>query len=392
MARLFTRRTFVFCTTALVSGAVHARLSWSRVLSESQSPVFPNDTAQAPSPLHVCMRFLDTHQVEWRVESSDLPTTEVCAGSKPKLQMLRLKTLFPSDSPEEPSVPFLRLIGFIPNVLPDEVFSHMTDVELRQRWDRNYTMFSRWDGGGNDKVIDELSQIERPIGAVAEKVRICDGDSCSFLPDITSRVVDWGWFAHGVGSSLMDRFGIAERMFVYERGSFCYEKRGCDAGAPRMYDVLYKGTTDEVERNSTLSESFAQWLRQCESGRKTARVSINYQHVLIIPIADAVTQLWRTPNLLLYGGSVVDEPSTRAIYETYAESVRLHASSNKLDGTLIIMTSANDVQMPKHIPMWAQRMLSTAFSRHAYRQLSDAILGCRGKKGLKSVTTQKGIN
>ncbi|KEG08827.1 hypothetical protein DQ04_06371000 [Trypanosoma grayi] len=326
------------------------------------------------------MRFLDQRRGEWKVESSNFLKEGGVSrpDDDPKVQVLRLGSSYPTDAKNGRPAPFMRIVGFFPDVLPEEVFEFMTDLHLRRQWDRNYHMFCKWNDNDNKDsaesgAVNHLETTERPIEMVAKKTPLCRGDCCLLAPDVARDTVDQGWFAHRVGHSLLDKFGIADRLFVYQRRSVSYTKRDHGPKPLKMYDVLYSGTDEAVEMTREQSKSFHKWLYLCEKEREAARVSVNYQHILILPIADAASQLWANPLPLSCGGSMVDGETTKIVYDTFINTVRLQKETNKLDGTLMIMTSANDVQIPRSVPMWAQRMLAAFFSNHAYREMLKAI-------------------
>ncbi|SCU66013.1 uncharacterized protein TEOVI_000883100 [Trypanosoma equiperdum] len=370
MPRTFYRRTATLCVSAAVATFTRRSSVW---LQELSSPVSGSEQLLA------CMDFLDAHKGQWRIESTSFPPPAKLesVGNEPGLQVLRLSTTYTAVSNGGRGVPVLRLIGYLPGVAPEEVHRHMTDLKLRRQWDHNYTMFCRWDDGTR-MFIDPLGLIRRPMEHVTRKTPVCEGDRCLLLPDVTSCVVDSGWFAHRVGNSLLEKFGIAERLFIYQRRSLCYTKQGgADANPLRMYDVLYSGDGEMLNHARTQSERFAEWMRSCSGGRKVSLVSMNYQHVLIVPISDVTAQVWKQPDRLSFGGSMVSEENTKAVYNLFMETTSHFKETRKLDGTLVVMTSANDASIPSHIPMWLQRKLTSVFSTYVYQQLLEAILSKR---------------
>ncbi|ORC93855.1 uncharacterized protein TM35_000017320 [Trypanosoma theileri] len=362
--------------------ATAAAVSWlyrqdPAVLSQETPTLTLSDIPTSSGQLWDCMRFLDERQQEWNVESNNFPKGSVTKRSceEPKIQVLRLGSPYPVNSENGRPAPFMRVVGFLPDVLPEEVFECMTDLQRRKEWDHNYHMFRKWDDSTETKVLNCLNTVERPIEMVAKKNPICQNNCCVLIPDIRRSVIDYGWFAHRVGHKLLEQFGIADRLFVYERSSVCYTPLNVDTTntSLKMYDVLYSGTDEAVNESNDQSEKFAEWLNLCEKEHDATRVSVNYQHILILPIADAASQLWSNPMPLSFGGSMVDKKSTKLVYDAFMNSVRLHKETKRLDGTLMIMTSANDVQIPSSVPMWAQRMMASFFSNHAYREMLKAI-------------------
>ncbi|RNF18625.1 uncharacterized protein Tco025E_04399 [Trypanosoma conorhini] len=363
---------------ACATVAAATTLSWLRRRAPAavtqESPALVLDSP-AVGPPWEHMSFLDAHVGEWKVESSNFPKPGTVARPTdgPKVQVLRLGSSYLPDATGGCPTPFMRVVGFFPDALPEEVFKFMTDLQLRRKWDRNYHMFCKWDPPARSSAPESLTAVKRPIEMVAKKTPICSDDTCLLVPDIAEVVLEHGWFAHRVGHALLERFGIADRLFAYERRSVCYTRPDCAASPLKLYDVLYSGSGEAVEKAAGQSEPFASWLHSCESEQEATRVSVNYQHILILPIADAAVQLWADPLRFSFGGSMVDRKTTRAIYDTFMNSVRLHEETKRLDGTLMIMTSANDVQMPSGVPMWAQRMLAAFFSNYAQREMLKAI-------------------
>ncbi|RNF05445.1 hypothetical protein TraAM80_04545 [Trypanosoma rangeli] len=332
-------------------------------------------------PLWDFMSFLDARVAEWKVESSSFPKPNAVArlSDEPKVQVLRLGSSYLPDSKGGRPIPFMRVVGFFPDALPEEIFRFMTDLQLRRRWDHNYHMFCKWDPPVTVTAPESMTAVKRPIETVAKKTPICRGDTCRLVPDIEEEVLEQGWFAHRVGHSLLEKFGMADRLFAYQRRSVCYTKSGCASSPLKLYDVLYSGSGETVKKAAEQSEPFATWLHSCESEQEATRVSVNYQHILIIPIADAAIQLWADPLPFSFAGSMVDERTTKLIYDAFMASERLHRETRRLDGTLMIMTSANDVQMPSGVPMWTQRMLATFFSNYAQREMLKAVRAYRTK-------------
>ncbi|EKF33698.1 hypothetical protein MOQ_002435 [Trypanosoma cruzi marinkellei] len=377
------RRPVKVCATVAAATA----FSWlyccrpAVVTQEAPTIALDSNVGSAVEPLWDYMSFLDAHTGEWKVESSNfLKRGEVSRhNDEPKVQVLRLGSSYSPDDGNGHPIPFMRVVGFFPDALPEEIFNFMTDLYLRRKWDRNYHMFRKWDCSAEQSAPETLNSVKRPIEMVAKKRPMCQNDVCLLVPDIKEEVVDHGWFAHRVGHSLLDRFGIADRFFAYQRRSVCYTKLGSDASLLKVYDVLYSGSGETVKKATEQSEPLAEWLHLCESEQEATRVSVNYQHILIIPIADAASQLWADPLRLAFGGSMVDGKTTKIVYDEFMDSIRLYAETKKLDGTLMIMTSANDVQMPSGVPMWAQRMLATFFSNYAHREMLKAIRSHRKK-------------
>ncbi|KAH9577493.1 hypothetical protein LSM04_006843 [Trypanosoma melophagium] len=362
--------------------ATAAAVSWLcrpdlAVLSQETPTLTLDDIPTSAGQLWECMRFLDQRQEEWNVESNNFPKGKAVERrcEEPKIQVLRLGSPYPVNSENGRPAPFMRVVGFLPDVNPEEVFECMTDLQRRKEWDHNYHMFRKWDDSSEKNIKKCLNAVERPIEMVAKKSSVCQNDCCVLVPDIRRSVVDYGWFAHRVGHKLLEQFGIADRLFVYERSSVCYKPLNIDSmnASLKMYDVLYSGTDEVVNESNNQSEGFAEWLHLCEKEHEATRVSVNYQHIIILPIADAASQLWLNPMPLSFGGSMVDKKSTKVVYDTFMNSVRLHKETKRLDGTLMIMTSANDVQIPSSVPMWAQRMLASFFSNHAHREMLKAI-------------------
>ncbi|CCD11643.1 unnamed protein product [Trypanosoma congolense IL3000] len=365
MAYSFCGRAAVF---SLSAGAV------SLLRSSSASGKENMDSVNCSKQLSACMHFVDTHVTKWQTLYSSFPKDENydVVKNATAIEVLQLEPTYSTGREGDAAVPVLRLFTFLPGVGPKDVYRYITDVKLRRRWDHNYTMFCRWKGE-EAETAGMLDSIQRPIEAVARRTRVCDGNTCLLIPDITSRVVESGWFAHGVGNSLLLKFGIAERMFVYERRSVCYTKRGDDDDGLMMYDVLYSGTEYDVQRKRARCADFREWFRTFSEGRNALLGSMYCQHLIIIPISDAVAQLREGVQHLERSGSIVDEKATKAMYKMFMDSIDRFKDKQNLDGTLVIMTSANDAKISNRTPLWVQKVLCNFFSKYAYNQLISTI-------------------
>lgn len=336
-------------------------------------------------------------------------------------------------------------------------------------------------GGGDEEAkcysLDDES-IRRDMAAVAPKVPLCVGDTCRLVPSVESELLDHNWLCHKVGSRFLARFGIAPRFFRYERVGYAHRmrdvalpasatRRDADGDAspaspadpspheerPRSaaladavaYDILYCGSRQGVAEATAASHALSDFLLRVartthtrEGGASTPEgsaagdkptaapvvpVDLNYQHVLLVPVASFQKQLLhhhhaadgRSPphhtgavvspvfDRLANSGSMRDTAATRAAYELLRASTvaTLHGDESRKDnnnnsssssssgsthavadsGTLMVMTSANDVSLPTGLPTWLQRYLSSVLSHQAYDELSKAL------KNMKSVPT-----
>ncbi|KAK7200208.1 hypothetical protein NESM_000072200 [Novymonas esmeraldas] len=301
-----------------------------------------------------------------------------------QLQILRLRAEY-ADSTGA-TAPVMRIVGFFPAVATSTVHDHLTNVELRRRWDANYTHFARFDGTRPPVVLESVPTVRRPLAAVARRRPQCSGDVCTLVPDVSTAALDDGWFCHRVGGALLRRFGLADRLFQYERISFVHRFDGGRAdtaetggGAAAMYDVLFCGSKRARAAATSMAPPLGAWLQENRSASPCEEVDVNFQHVVLIPIADAAEQLFADAaqlRRLCTMGSLLDETSSKLVYSVFKDTTeRAARGAAPQPGTLLVMTSANKVGVPPLLPRWVQATVSSTMSRKAYgRLLEECVL------------------
>ncbi|KAG5486787.1 hypothetical protein LSCM4_06252 [Leishmania orientalis] len=318
---------------------------------------------------------LQDQGIPWDVESDDFH--HGYNAKTVQLQILRLRAEY-ADSTGSKS-PVMRIVGFFPGVPTSSVYKHLTNVALRCRWDSNYTHFEQF-LGKCPATLAKAEDLRRPFAAVAKKRAHCSGDVCTLVPDVVSATLDGGWFSHRVGGPLMRRFGLADRLFQYERHTYAYSfckdavtMPGDTARTTTVYDILFSGSKRAREAAAIEAPLLGAWLRANRDAVACEEVNVNFQHIALIPIADAESQLFADSNQLRQlcrMGSMLDTSSTKLVYDLWKSShERFSRGAASSPGTLLVMTSANDVSVPALLPRWAQNTIVATMSRKAYSQL-----------------------
>ncbi|GET90584.1 hypothetical protein, conserved [Leishmania tarentolae] len=322
---------------------------------------------------------LQDQGIPWEIECDDFhhgyQTNTI------QLQILRLRAEYAAPSGEKS--PVIRIVAFFPGVSSSIVYEHLTNVPLRRGWDCNYTNFEQFPGNC-PSTLSEAHAPRRPFEAVAKMHPCCSGDVCTLVPDVASVVLDdYGWFTHRVGGPLLRRFGLADRLFQYERISYAYNfgkgaaiKSGESSTANKMYDVLFSGSKRTREAASIAAPPLRAWLQANREAVPCEEVDVNFQHILLMPIADAEAQMFRNPDrlrALCTMGSMLDEVSTKLVYDMWKDTQqRVSDGAAPSPGTLLVMTSANNVGIPGLLPRWAQRTILSTMSHKAYSLLLKA--------------------
>jgi hypothetical protein len=366
----------VFLKAAALGAAANAllpaRVAQCIPLLDAPQPTAGGDGTK---DLVASMALLD-RTPKWSIEADDFQS-DVQAGTA-QLRILRLSDEFTDADCRR--APVMRLVGLFPGVSTDTLYQHLTDLQMRPAWDTNYTFYERFDGTFSG-TLQEPS-LQRPMAAVSKKRPQCEGDVCTLVPDVSSTALDHHWYGHGVGSPALRRFGIADRLFQYERFSRSFQISGevstaLSAGVT-VYDVLFSGSKRAREVASAASPTLAAWLQARRDSPTCEGVEVNFQHIVIIPLADANEQLMTHPEQLqrlCTMGSVMDETAAKLVYTVLKDSqMRYEEGNAALPASLLVMTSANNVNMPTLLPLWMQKKISGSVSRKAYSQLMAACL------------------
>lgn len=351
------------------------------LLDASQTPLAEATTATQDFRASICLQDGDAH---WSVEADDFQNGLRAATAQ--LRILRLGDEYVDA--EGNSAPVMRLVGLFPGVSTDVLHRHLTDLRLRLAWDTNYTFFERFPGEFCGTLQGSL--LQRPLAAVAKKRRHCEGDVCTLVPDISSSTFDHGWFCHGVGSSSLRRFGLVDRLFQYERLSHAFHFTADTDVTPAtaattltMYDILFSGSKTAREAAGAASPPLAAWLKARRSRGDCEGVDVNFQHILLLPIADANAQILERPEQLqrlCTMGSVLDVQTAKLVYSVFKDSQeRTNNGQASLPASLLVMTSANNVSVPVFLPLWMQKKISGSVSRKAYGNLMAACLKEQGQ-------------
>lgn len=357
-----------------MSASFHA-VSWCA----TAPPGLPTDAAvvsnqRATVGLRHCMQFLDSHSA-WEVETTDFgqdgrgPST---AHGNASIQIMRLREDYVAEDGQK--APFMRLVGFFPGATSTSVFHHLTDLTLRQKWDTNYRAFERFEG--NDTPSRHMKELSRPLFSAVRTARQCEGDVCRLVPDTRADIIDSGFFFHRVGSRLLERLGVTDRFFAYERVSWEYSSVAPIIAPVRMYDVLYHGVCPTTGEQGPLAAA-QQWWMHNEKRKPAVPVAVHYQHILLLPIANFDQQVTNRPGAfseITRLGSMADTSSTETAYRIFRESVKLAANGETgLEGTLLVMTSANEAGVPKQLPRFAQKKIASVVGHQAYGELMKAL-------------------
>lgn len=358
---------------ALLLGAAGvAAAVWNRpsYCSELQ-PVLPSSPAE--SDFWKSMQFLDS-TVAWTIDSNDFGGN--ADERTARFQILRLPLQYTASDGK--LAPIMRIVGFFPSISPENLYTQMTDLTERRRWDSNYAAYDKYTGKFESSLHEEIN---RPLGMVAKKTPQCNGDLCQLIPDVKATILDNNWYSHRVGSQLLRRFGLRDRLFNYERITFRYELVGkqLDSALPPMYDVLFSGSRRAVTDASRRSSELHSWLTSKEKEGSADLVDVNFQHILILPIANFKEQLLNNADQftkICESRSVLDIDSTRDVYNVFKDTCKRMACNGSASGggSLLIMTSANHVSIPVSLPQWLQSTVVSTVSRQAYRHLMKACL------------------
>ncbi|EPY25885.1 hypothetical protein STCU_06428 [Strigomonas culicis] len=268
----------------------------------------------------------------------------------------------------------MRMICFLPSVSTPKVAEYIADINLRKSWDENYGSFEK---EKDDPIVQStIIPYARPIEAVAGHFGVCEGDACKLEPNVQQRLVDSNFYAHRVRTGFADYFGIADRLFFYKRNTYLYVPRSRPDAAP-MVDILYDGNTRLVRAMEASGDATSRWIERVRDEGHFEPAFMNYQHVVLVPIADAERQLFAnsdTLKALATSGSMFDEMSSKRLYRiAKSTAAASEGEAVGVKGTLLIMTSANEVGVPRFIPLWSQKRISARVTLKAYEHLLLAM-------------------
>lgn len=413
--------------TSAYDGQSGSQLSIAHFRQEFPSQSCTESSAKTLAVQH-CMWELDHRgPQEWEVETSDFTPSEMknhVDRGTPCFQMLRQSTLYTSRDGVS-TAPFLRLVGFFPGVTSAQVLDHVSDIDKRLTWDRNYQLFRAFPGeescnGVNDRTTGSDDSLCRPMQRVAKRRPLCTNGECRLLPDVLSTQISKTWMCHRVGSRFLTKLGLLPRLFVYERSIWSHAPNAAlesvnpngsslnpppfSSSLPALYDVLYNGSRAAVTYGKEHTAGLKAWLEEPDTASvQSVAVDMNYQHLLLLPIANYQKQLVEQPeqlNALARSGSQLDTASTTRLYQVYQESLALFSHNGTspsvadrnshprdLSGTLLIMTSANDAAAPQLL-RFVERRAAEKILRQAYGGLMDSIV--REKKGSTAASGTRG--
>ncbi|CAJ1005463.1 hypothetical protein Q4I28_000783 [Leishmania naiffi] len=369
---------FLRATAAAVVGNAVTSTQYAQCAPAFSSSVFGAPDARTLDALGSIR--LQDQDIPWEIESDDFHRGY--DANKTQLQILRLRAEY-VDSTGAKS-PVMRVVGFFPGVPTSTVYEYLTNVTLRRGWDCNYTHFEQF-AGNCPSTLPDSEMLRRPLATVAKKFYQCCGDECTLIPDVADVMLDHGWFCHRVGGSVLRRFGLADRLFQYERLSYAYGFRESAADmsggvgiSTKMYDIIFSGSKRAREEASAAAPSLSDWIQANREAVPCEEVDMNFQHVVLVPIAEAKAQLFCNSDQLRQlctMGSMLDVRSTKLVYDVWKDTQsRTTRGTALLPGTLLIITSASNVGIPPLLPRWAQKTIMGTISRKAYDHLLTACL------------------
>lgn len=324
---------------------------------------------KSPSSIHdnpflSSANFIDTVP-HWITEFSNFPLSEFTDLENPAIQIMRAKDPFiMSDGTK---IPLRRVVVFFPKGDVDTIFSYVTDCSLRLKWDFNYRSFEELPKGNKDSCTPKQEGLwESGI----EK-----------LPETSTLLVNDGWLAHRVGCSGFARFGVEDRLFVYYRWCYChiysplFESRKKQY---KFYNIIYDGSDKMKKMYSENSDCLA-WVKSHEINCSCVNCSMNYQHIVLLPVDDANAQLSSKSSIfssILGSGSVLSRDTAEKYISFLAEpSVSDKTKCKaKIEGTLLMITSVNDVGVPAVLPLWVEKKISSQVSVRVFKSLLQHAL------------------
>ncbi|CAD2213453.1 hypothetical protein AGDE_12295 [Angomonas deanei] len=265
----------------------------------------------------------------------------------------------------------MRMVCFLPGVTPDAVCLCMCEPSARLQWDENYRHFEKFT---DDDAVTDVKQRTRPIRDVCGKTAVCVGDRCLLSPVIGENRTESAWFSHRVSTGFAASLGQPDRLFFYLRRTFTYlfQDNG-DAFHP-MIDVLYDGSSSMFEHANAKSGAFQMWA--AKQREKTFHSAwMNYQHACFVPITNFEQQITpETVTEISTTGSMFDVKSSKSFYKLFSESRELQRVGNGgVSGTLLVMTSANDIGIPPFLPRWSQKKIMVYVATRDFDHLMQLL-------------------
>ena len=313
---------------------------------------------------------------EWVLDSTSFPPADVkkfAPPSQPLMDVVRLNKKYGG------RVPVMRVIGYFPGLNPTELVEHMVQLKLRMKWDHHYRAF---------EVIKDVA--DGPQESLEPLARQGDHHRRS------------EWLFHIVRSSYLEKFGIAERYFIYTRTIFDHPLPQLrrilpanEADYASAFKVLYRGlvpnkdmpyvTKTDAGKEPThhVRGMYVEQVRSALAKHlsilkiPSTHVFMHFQDVLLTPVL-SYESLQKQLAAFRFGGSAL----TRELPEELFLPVDAPAAppSNGAQpssvapfrGTLLVMSSANDVQTAS-LPHWLERVVTSFFCWQSYMYLWETV-------------------
>lgn len=374
----------------ILAGALFTQVCWygsvsyfggvDRTLCTSSSATCsqPACDASALQPLWRCMRFIDDN-CSWDIDTSNFFTDEDRDNDvhvEPNIQLMRLNSVYKVDGEED--APILRVVAYLPSSKSFDVCRQLTDLELRPQWDVNYLTFEKIPC--TKEQLQPLLHMEKVVRPFHDNVHGTDksqADRTHKIQPLECTTCDEGWYAHRVGSNFFSKLHILPRLFCYERvvRKYClctdqYKSNDEECA----YEILFEGSRQRQQLMKRNSKSFREWFEHVLAAQQSQLVGVNYQDIILLPIADYKMQLeseqqalWK----LMKSGSMTNTADTQLIYDFIKQSSILRAENRKpaSSGTLLIMTSSIDSAAPRAMPIWLQKKITSVVGQRALLQL-----------------------
>lgn len=337
-----------------------------------------SEEGRGSSVIERCMRELDARTDGWLADDAALSGFLSHVGRGEACSMV-LQHSAGFDSGDGQKAPFLRAVGYFPGATPEDILVRMIDPPSRLQWDRNYVFFEAFPEAD---TVPVLCHALRPFRRAVPRTTVCSDGACRLVfQDVHRTLEERGWLAHKVGNKLLHKVGLSDRLMTYERRTFGYSVDAASVGVS-MYDVVYNGSRETVRQATSASPAYARWLARIAGEGSCSLCDVNYQHLMLLPIVDAGEQLVRQPDTLrsiCVSGSLVDVGSTKLLYDFIKQGAAMSAerrgvaAETELAGTLLLMTSANNIEVPKALPAWFQTRVMNMTSAQAYGYLASDL-------------------
>lgn len=318
----------------------------------ASSRLFEKGTSESISGFHdiaeeemlsSCANFIDTN-CQWSTEYSNFLVGNT-NPELPSLKIMRLQDDFVTSKGKQ--IPVMRIVSIFPKIHPETIYDLLTDCTLRLQWDTNYMMF--------EKLNSTLKHdIKVPIDI--------------FTPFFKTTILGGSWFQHCVGSAFLSKIGVENRQFLYYRWCVRHE-------IPRQYpDKFLKGFTiiydgSEKRRMAVLKPDEEQ-----KTSPAHIQCNMNYQHIVLLPISDINAQISdRSFTDIEQSGSFLHVNSISSLCDLFRKSCeKRKTTSYGQEGTLFMITSVNDIGVPRGLPKWAEKKVSSLISTKVYNNLMKA--------------------